>query len=271
MIQAFRVFVFLGTCILFSSVAAGQPLINTNGVVNAASFAGTPAGGAVPLIAPGSIFSIFGKALGPATGVSASALPLPVSLPASNGTSVRVTSGNTTVNAYIFYSSATQINAILPSTASVGSATVTVSFGGQTSDPQKIWIVPSSFGVFTKNRAGFGPAIVQNFVSPSNTPVNGLATAAKSGQTVILYGTGLGAIAGPDNVAPGAVSAGPGTVEINVAGKTIRPVYAGRSPEYPGLDQINFVLESPPTGCYIPLQVRAGNSVSNITTISVAS
>ncbi|HUS06797.1 MAG TPA: hypothetical protein VMZ52_10895, partial [Bryobacteraceae bacterium] len=47
--------------------------------------------------------------------------------------------------------------------------------------------------------------------------------------------------------------------------------YAGRSPEYPGLDQINFVLESPPTGCYIPLQVRAGNSVSNITTISVAS
>ena len=171
-------------CCLFaalSTLAFAQPSINKDGVVNGASYAGPASSGANTLIAPGSIFVIFGKGMGPGSLVSAAALPLPTSLPDANGTSVKVATGTTTVNAFMVYTSATQVAAILPSNTPVGVANVTVTYAGQTSAPQKISVVPSNFGVFTRNSAGHGPAIVQNFISPTSTPLNGFTTAAQSG------------------------------------------------------------------------------------------
>jgi hypothetical protein len=81
----------------FASLAMAQnPTVNTNGVVNVASFAlaGQPNGS----IARGSMVVIFGANMGPAALVQASTFPLPTSI---GGTSIKVTSGSTTTDAII--------------------------------------------------------------------------------------------------------------------------------------------------------------------------
>jgi uncharacterized protein (TIGR03437 family) len=43
---------------------------------------------------------------------------------------------------------------------------------------------------------------LQNFVSATSVPINAPTVAAKPGQTIILWGTGLGPVTGGDNVPP---------------------------------------------------------------------
>jgi hypothetical protein len=80
------------------------------GVVNAASYKDPHLPGAG--IAPGSIFIVTGSGLGPANIAVAPAAFQSTSL---SGTSVKVTVDATTVNALMYYTSATQVAALLPS------------------------------------------------------------------------------------------------------------------------------------------------------------
>ena len=134
-----------------------------------------------------------------------------------------------------------QLAAVLPSDTPVGEGTLVVNFDGQTSAPVSITVVKSAFGIFTRNQAGFGPAIVQNFVSPTETPVNALTQAASPGQAEILWGTGLGPISASDATLP-PVGNLPVAVEVLVGGISVTPFYAGRSPQFPAIDQINFFV-----------------------------
>src|SRR5579862_4862690 len=89
---------------ILSVSALAQPSIG--GIANSASYAVSPSdANGNPIgpnsIAQGSIFVIFGTNLGPAALVQAPGLPLGTSLPSSNGTSVSVTSGGQTVNAFM--------------------------------------------------------------------------------------------------------------------------------------------------------------------------
>lgn len=242
--------------------------------MNAASYAAAvPDSSNIPIgnniIAQGSIFVVFGRGMGPAALLQPSGLPLPTSLPGANGTSVSVASGGQAVSAFLLYSSATQVAAILPSNTPVGAANVTVSYNGQTSAVYKISVVKSAFGVFTQNTQGNGPAIAQVFHGGQPPALAGLANSAQAGDTLVLYGTGLGAIGGPDNSAPGAVPAG-SNVTINIAGITIPATYAGRSPEFPGLDQINFQLPAnTAAGCYVPAEITASGMPSNRFYVSI--
>jgi len=114
-LQSYPALMRLVFAILAPLTAWAQPYINTNGVVNAASF--TPPdlpGGA---LARGRLFTIFGRQLGPATGVSATSFPLGTTL---SGVSIRVFQGTTTVDAIPVFVSAGQINAIMPSNAPLG-------------------------------------------------------------------------------------------------------------------------------------------------------
>jgi uncharacterized protein (TIGR03437 family) len=250
----------LPALVLTASAAIAQPRIGNGGTLNAASYGSLRAGGSG--LAQGAMITIFGEGLGPAVLVSAPSLPLPTELA---GTRVRI--GNQ--DAFLIYSSTRQVAAIVPSTVPVGAADVAVTFNGQISQAQRVNIVAADFGLFTRNSGGYGPAIVQNFVSDANVPLNQLTASATPGQTVILYGTGLGAIDIPDNVAPG-VKAARVSVQVIVGGRTVTPAYAGRSPNFPALDQINFVLPSDvAAGCYVPLSVRAGNRVSNTGSLSI--
>lgn len=250
---------------LFAGIAGAQPVINSGGVVNAASYANPamPNGG----IAQGSMFVVFGRNIGPASLVQAGVPPLRTEL---GGTSIQVTVGATTVNAFMIYSVSTQVAAILPSNTPTGAGKVTVRYSGASSAQADIQVVPASYGIFARNQAGSGPAIVQNWVGDGTVPVNAVFDAAHRGQVMILWGTGLGPITGDDAQTP-PVGDLPTNVEVIVGSKRAQILYKGRAPGLPGIDQINFVIpQDAELGCYVPLAVRAGNVTSNFTSLAVA-
>ena len=255
-------------CMVFTlAMAPGgyAQLIGSRSIVNAASFMapGLPAGA----IARGSIFSIFGVHLGPASSPPL-AFPLPATL---GGVSIAVTQGTTTVNAIPLYVSASQINAIMPSNAPLGKVSVSVTANGTKGPPSPATVVNASFGAFALNSGGFGPAVMQNVVSATARPVNLPNVAATPNLYVTLYGTGLGPVTFPDNGPPTAVTL-PTKTEVFVGGQTATIVYSGRSPCCAGLDEIDFqVPQNAPLGCWVPVQVRTeGVTVSNTTTMAIS-
>jgi uncharacterized protein (TIGR03437 family) len=182
---------------------------------------------------------------------------------------MRLTQGGTSVEAVLLFVSAGQINFIVPSNTPLGQVNLTSTFNGETSAPTAVQIVRTSFGLFTFT-GGTGLAIIQNVVSATELPLNTPTNSAQLGQTLIAYGTGFGGVNGPDNVAP---AAGDITtdVEILVGGVRAERRYSGRSPCCAGLDQLVFTLaENTPTGCYVPVVVRAGPFYSNIASIAVS-
>lgn len=206
--------------------------------------------------------------MGPAA-IAQAGFPLPTTLA---GTGVKVTSGGQTLDCPLVYTVAGQLAAILPSTTPVGNATLTVSFGGQTSTPRSVRVVGSSFGTFSLNQGGSGPGVITNFESATSQPVNTALKSARPGQTLIMYGTGLGPLpAGtPDNGAAPAVAINQANVELFVGGRRANVAYAGRAPGFAGLDQVNFVVPGGVEGCSVPVSIKIGNVISNYTTIAIA-
>jgi uncharacterized protein (TIGR03437 family) len=243
---------------LIATCGFAQPAITSTEVENSASFLrqGLPGSG----IAQGSIFTIFGTGVGPATLVQTGALPLQTSL---GGTSVTVTVGGQTVKAYILAAVSYQVNALLPSTTPTGSGFVTVTFNNQTSAPEPVQIVTASFGTYAFYSSD-GQAIATDLNYVSNSIINTF----HPGDWVILWGTGLGPINGDDSKAPPVGNIGSPTVYIG--NTSLTPYYAGRSASFPGLDQIAFQIPSGIQGCYVPVAVGTNGVVSHTTTIAVS-
>ena len=247
--------------------ALAQPSIG--GVVNAASYAqavqdsnSKPIGNNI--VAQSAIFVVFGSNLGPAALVQNFVSPVPTILPATNGTSVTVTSGGQTFPALMVYTSAGQVAAILPSNTPLGPASVTVTYNGQTSAPFKITVVKTAPGVFTRNGQGTGPAIAQ--IYPDNA-LDALTHSAQPGETLTMYATGMGPAAVPDNLVSPPTALG--NVTVNIAGQTVTGSAFQISP---GFDQFNFqVPANAPAGCYIPAEVTVNGQPSNLFYLSIAS
>jgi uncharacterized protein (TIGR03437 family) len=243
--------------------------------VNAASFMppDRPAGA----IARGSIFSIFGTDLGPPEGLSNTQLPLAKELA---GVSVVVFDADgKRFDAYPLFVSAGQINALMPSEVPAGQYFVRAEFAGGQSNGIAVKVVHASFGLFGRPLSSntdppfpTGPrvAVAQNFVGENALDLNRPETAARPGQAVVLWGTGLGPIAAPDAEAPpvGDIDT---AVEVLIGGKPAEILYQGRSPCCPGVDQINVKLpEDAPPGCTVPVSVRVHGAIyGNIETISI--
>jgi len=260
-------------CLLILTFAAAlahaQPKIQSKGVVNAASYFAINGGGLNP-IAPGSYFVIFGSGMGPGS-VVVGALPFSTQLPDATGTSVKFSGQNgQSFAAFMYYAVDTQVSGIVPSAVPPGQYNVTVTYNGKTSAPEPIFISNANPGIFTRNQAGFGTAKAQAFRSGTDFFEPTLSVPANPGQVIALYGTGLGAAKASDNSAPGAVQvAGPVTVYID--GMAVQPAYAGRSPQYPGLDQINFTLPSDLVpNCYTSVIVGVAGQSSNVVSIPTA-
>ncbi len=215
------------------------------------------------------MFILFGRNMGPPALRLVNTFPLPADLA---GTSIRVTVGGTTVNAIMIYTSFGQVAAILPSATPVGSGTLTLTFNNQTSAAVAFRVGPNRIGIFTRNSAGNGPGIVQNFNSPTELPLNTLVEAAQPDQAMILWATGLGPVSGNEAAGPLPAAQPSGvTVEVFVGGKAADVIGFGRSGCCAGIDQIAFRVPAGVEGCYVPVAVRAGGVVSNFTTIAVAS
>jgi uncharacterized protein (TIGR03437 family) len=251
--------------VLASLPVLAQPAVS--GVANAASFipAGLPNGN----IAAGSMFVIFGTGLGPDTLTQVSAFPLPTNLA---GTRVHINTASAAgqADAYMIYSSATQVAAILPSSLNFnGNVDFTVTYNGRTSNSVFVRLTTSSFGAFTLSQSGLGAAVAQNYNSPEDTPFNGWETPAKPGQLVILWGTGLGPVSGPEanQPLPGQLQL---SLQVYVGGKLAQLSYYGRSGCCSGIDQVVFAVPAGVMGCTVPVVVVINGIPSNVTSIAVS-
>jgi uncharacterized protein (TIGR03437 family) len=267
------------SCILLlvGAAATAQPVIQPGGVVNAASNVpdGLPNSG----IAQGSIFLVNGSGLGddnptPMNLLQNTTFPLPTSQ-GLNGTSVQVNYAGGTVNAIMLYESATSVAAILPSTAPIGTASVTVTYNGQVSAVSTIHVVQRAFGVFSINQTGVGPGYILNVDSSGNAVLNRVTHTAAPGQAAALVGTGLGAVRGDETQAtyPGDVIQ---ALDLQifvggVPGIVFASNYLGRFSCCAGVDQIDFQVPQAVEGCYVPVVVLLNNVVSNMTTMSISS
>ncbi len=146
---------------------------------------------------------------------------------------------------------ATDLWFLIPSNARLGSALVTVTLNGATSNTF-IQIVAAAPGIFTNNGFGSGSALAVNHPS---TP-NALTAAAVPTSIVSLFATGLNGTPSSD-------------IKVELAGQVITPLYAGPQGQ-PGLDQINFVVPKEIVlGCYVSVAIRVRGVLSNQSSISI--
>lgn len=242
---------------LGAASAFSQPLVLDGGVVNGASFlrASVPGGA----IAQGSIFSIFGRDLGPG-GLEAQDFPLPTEL---GGVTVEiVTNDGELFIPSLLYVGDRQVNAVAPSTLPVGEHGLRVLRDGEPSNTVRFKVVRSSVGVFFDH--SFSYSMPRPAGRSSLEPL-------RPGGATTLWVTGLGPIEAPDSY-PAPVGSVGFSVQVLVGGKTARVDYQGRSSCCAGLDQINIAVPADaPLGCFVPVWVELGGvMVSNITTIDIA-
>jgi uncharacterized protein (TIGR03437 family) len=248
------------TLFLTTGLYAQAPAISAGGVYNAASY--TPSALPGGAIAQGALFIVFGSNMGPAA-LAVAPSPLPTVL---SGTAISVTVNGTKVAAYIYYTSAGQIGALLPSNTPVGTGTITVTYNGTVSASQPITVTASSIGIFTVNQAGSGPGIITNPAYAVNT----LTTAAAAGDAVIIWATGMGRVGSSGDEAAGTamLASIPATFKVYVGG-TSATIYGAARSAYPGLDQIVFYVPAGVTGCHVPVVVQSGTTVSNFVTMAI--
>ncbi|HEY1159743.1 MAG TPA: hypothetical protein VGE83_03885, partial [Terracidiphilus sp.] len=225
-------------------------------------FAGFPNYG----IAPSSIFVIVGTGLAdPGTPVlqSSAAPGLQLTL---NGASISATVAGVTVEPAIYYTSPTQIAAVLPASTPVGTGTLTVTYKGVASNAEPLVVVPAALGIntFYTNSAVATDAITGALLSytASGTP----------GETIVLWTTGLGADPSDSDTTYTATPHAVATpLQIYIDGTPATILYQG-SAGYPGVNQINLTIPgSTPNGCWIAIVAVSNGVTSNIATLPVNS
>jgi len=238
-----------------SGATTGGPQIT--GVVNNYSYIpnGFPNSG----IAPSSIFLVFGSGMANApTGT--------LSLNSSASPGIPTTSAGATLTVKgsdghdytpgIYYATPTQIAAVLPAKVPTGTATLTVSYKGATSNSFQFQVVSSAFGLDTYYGTGGG---LITAVNSKTGALYNYTSSVNPGDTILLYGSGLGADPqDSDTVFTGS----PHSISANThayIGDTAATVsYAGSS-GYPGLDQINVQVPSGVTDCFVSLVITTGS------------
>jgi uncharacterized protein (TIGR03437 family) len=235
---------------------AQAPVITPDEIVNGASFAKGQA------ITPGSIVSVKGTNLASAL-AQAGSIPLSTAL----GDVQSVTFNN--VPAPLFFVSPSQINAQVPwEAASSGSASVVVNRSAGSSAPATAALGEFSPGIFSVE-FGVGQAIAffaDGVLAAAVDSIPGLTTRpARAGDTVIILATGLGAVDSPaQSGRPPAILTRTTTVPVVlIGGVQAQVAFAGLSPEFPGVNQINVVVPQGVTpGDKVPLQLQAGGITS---------
>jgi uncharacterized protein (TIGR03437 family) len=219
------------------------PTISTGGLVNAASFGHT--------VAPGSIASVFGTNYANSNG-AASSTPLPTNL---NGVSIAV---NNTPAPLIFVGQF-QANFQVPFETAAGLANVVVTANGVASSQATVNVGTVAPGIFV---AGTNQAVVLN----PDTSVADSVHPAKVGSVVVMYVTGLGPLDHPlptgSPASSNPLSKATVVPTVTIGGANAVVQFAGMSPGFVGLGQINMVIPKLAKGTY-PVLVTQGGQTSN--------
>ncbi|HYL75274.1 MAG TPA: hypothetical protein VEU96_13770 [Bryobacteraceae bacterium] len=255
--------------------SAQSPSIFDGGILNGAGFQkGQP-------ITGGSLISIFGSQLASKV-ASADSIPLSTLLA---GVTVTFANGGTTLPSPLLYVQpddpanqvVSQINCQVPWNLVPAGATatvnVTVTVNGNTSPPAQVTVGPVSPGIF----ASGGRAIAVNADGTLAWPagvIPGLTThGAKVGDVLIVYATGLGPVDKP--IADGANSLDAlrnitTPIIVGVGGVRANVFFAGLSPQFVGVNQLNIQVPNIAPNDNAPLQILIGGiTTPTNTTISV--
>nr|AUN37705.1 hypothetical protein [uncultured bacterium] len=211
---------------------AGAPEYTAATIVN-------PIAGVAGSYAPNSFITIYGKrlsyvtrAMGP-DDLRAGALPTVLI-----GTGVTVTINHVPAN--IYYVSPTQVNVLVPASLTEGPATIRLINDGLAGPAVDIVLDPVAPAMFELDGNVILAAHLDGSIVSSSAP-------AQRGEVVVLYATGLGPTIPPivpNRLPTGAASIarlGDFQVWLNGVPVSIAHIlYAGVSPPYAGLFQINF-------------------------------
>jgi uncharacterized protein (TIGR03437 family) len=205
----------------------------------------------------------------------ASGLPLPTML---GGVTVTVTdSAGNTQPAQLYYASLNQMNLVMPHGLAPGAATLAITNSAGNTMTYSTSIAAVSPGLFTVDSSGKGvpaadflivpadgsaPQLIPAF-SCSGTPVACSATPVDVSDPatrvyVVLYGTGIRGAGDLSNVT------------LTGGNTPLQVLYAGAQPTYPGLDQLNALLDPSLAGSgQITLQLTVAGVNANPVTIAI--
>jgi uncharacterized protein (TIGR03437 family) len=249
----------VGTSIpVYAYLVSTTPTLNTGGVIDAAANLTT--------IAPGSYVSIYGSNLTDYTD-SNSFTNLALQLDTVT-VSFDVGSG-VTFPGYPVYISPGQVNVVAPwELQGYSSAQVKVtSDTGFSSNVVTASIANSSPAFFNYNG---GTAIAQD----SNYNLIGTSNPAKRGSSIVLYANGLGPVANqPYSGMPAAASPLSNTTTkptVTIGGQAATVLFAGLSPGFPALYQINVTVPTnATTGSAVPISLSIGGRTTEAATLPV--
>ena len=241
------------------------PKVNQGGVVHAASFVKDPLG-------PGTIISIFGENLSsePLSGGKSAKPPLPLPTELA-GTEISL--GGRRLP--LLFSREDQVNAILPFEV-IDRLNESLPLLVRRTDAQSLSISEPVFvmvarpGVFTQNRSGSGPGVIQRHPDPELvSEINPV----QAGDAIIIYCTGLGEVTPPvisGEAAPGppfAVTAE--QVTVTIGGLPAKVLFAGLTPEFASLYQVNAVVPPGIAQGEVEVAVSIAGQTSSLVTVAV--
>ncbi len=167
------------------------------------------------------------------------------------------------VSASVLFSSATQVNFVVPGSALPGPDTVVKAIcSGAPVDTATLAVAPVEPAIFTQTGSGAGQGSILN----QDESVNSAANPAFRGGYAAVYVTGFGSFNPPS---PDGLSRLSNTVTATVGGVNASVTYAGEAPgETAGLQQINIQIPAnAPAGAGVPivLTVDSVNTQSGVT------
>jgi len=234
----------------------GPPVVGAGAVVSAASYAPEA------VVAPGSLVSIFGSRLAEGQG-QATRLPLETQL-----ASTLVLLGGRTLP--LLYASDGQVNAVVPYDLAVNTRhQLVVRRGSNLSVPEAVTLAAAAPAVFAKDSTGRGQGVIVDAAGSYLEP----GSPAGGGDIVVIYCSGLGAV-NPPVAAGEAAPVSPlarvaERVGVTIGGRAAQVSFAGLTPGFAGLYQVNAEVPRGVSGDAVPVVVAVGSQSSPPVTMAV--
>jgi uncharacterized protein (TIGR03437 family) len=221
-------------------------------------------------VSPGLIITFFGTNLGPTT---------PVSFALTPAGTVPTTLGGTTVMfdnvaAPVLYTSATQVNAIVPyEVASRTTSQITIMNNGTTSANFPVQLVATAPGIFSLTQNGSGQGAILN----QDSSVNGASNAAAKNSVIQIFATGEGQIVPAGTTGCVTTTKPPfpmpvaTPVTVKIGGQTATTQYMGEAPGLVcGVLQVNAVIPSTVGDGPQSISLTVGTATNSAQNITVA-
>jgi uncharacterized protein (TIGR03437 family) len=248
-------------------IAQAPPRALGQGVVNNATF------GPEEPLAQGAIAAVFGEQFTFKDPAQAAAVPLKEDL---DGIRVLVNDRP----APVYYGSYGQVNFQIPYDAAPGDAVVRVEREGQRGNPVSVTIVPAATRLLRLGLGDYGIIVNQDGTFPIPATPGIASRPARAGEALVIYAIGLGPTTPPAASGAGAPLDPLARVEPPFqvvfarglgGGPAVDPLFAGLTPGFVGLYQVNVLIPAELSGAgdHVRVMLQRGDVLSNIVEIAM--